>query len=711
MIAVKKTKQFTRIRKSNEFNIYLFDLRILIITILSSTWTDVLHTNITNIVNKSFEYWHSNAWDSFIRTCSQNYIRYLNDTFLISFDFMHYRCNDLECTISHKDQMIFFDRDRRSNSTTIDKTFVRIRSVKIVDEMMRFDQFFSFSRCQISDDELLLIKNENDWIESSKIIIRNNDIYIDRNDIDHVTQNLMTRRNIKYVFNMNIKNIKFVDQLCFLRDELKILTFDKIFLFSQLLQDIESCFFVLFVNVFDLYRNMYKSLIEMYVMFAVLFHKKRQKSTNNFVLTLESHEADFKNIIIFIHTNMKIFDDDWRIKIMIFLHTNIKILDDDCQFKIKRIDKLIWAFVIVFLSDMKQQQESIDFFESRVTQCCRFCNFDTNNRENLSRDTIANEKYHFEIKKLRRDISRLFEITKIKPNLAKNDLIAKSSIFEKIISTLDIIISFSFNFAHNEYYELMKRLYSMLEKNILTSKEFEQFNDVFQNFSFSFEWDRIQFSAIHMSSWSMNECAKISIIIFVLLRCWLRSFHIRKIFETDLLREFSQNDRCNALISMNIIISYFVKLTKNNCFISFYELFEIDRLTFNEQILNVKINILKLMNAENKKFILRNKISNKSRDDDMFCDDIINVSILKTSRSFYFISKTEKNEIKNHLNSLSNYHIKIHFQKTMKKYDVLWNINVLFDENKHRFFKQTVLIINNKKSKKQFFLRTLFSSS
>jgi hypothetical protein len=103
MIAVKKTKQSTRIRKLNEFNIYFFDLKILIIMILSSTWTNVFHTNMTNIVNKSFEYWHSNVWNSFIRTCSQDYIRYLNNTFLISFDFVHYRCNDLECTMSHKD--------------------------------------------------------------------------------------------------------------------------------------------------------------------------------------------------------------------------------------------------------------------------------------------------------------------------------------------------------------------------------------------------------------------------------------------------------------------------------------------------------------------------------------------------------------------------------------------------------------------------------
>ncbi len=113
------------------------------------------------------------------------------------------------------------------------------------------------------------------------------------------------------------------------------------------------------------------------------------------------------------------------------------------------------------------------------------------------------------------------------------------------------------------------------------------------------------------------------------------------------------------------------------------------------------------MNAENRKFTFRNKISDKSRDDDMFCDKTIDVLILKTSKSFYFISKAKKNEVKNHLNFFSNYHIKIHFQRTMKEYDVLWNINVLFDENKHRFFKQLVLIINNRKSKKQLFFKNV----
>jgi hypothetical protein len=41
----------------------------------------------------------------------------------------------------------------------------------------------------------------------------------------------------------------------------------------------------------------------------------------------------------------------------------------------------------------------------------------------------------------------------------------------------------------------------------------------------------------------------------------------------------------------------------------------------------------------------------------------------------------------------------------MLEYEVLWNVNVLFDENKHRFFKKTVLSINHRKSLRQVLLK------
>jgi hypothetical protein len=127
---------------------------------------------------------------------------------------------------------------------------------------------------------------------------------------------------IKHVFNTKINIFRICDQLCFLRDELELMIFDREFLTSQLNKKIQFCSFVIFVNVFDLYRNMYKFLIEMYALSTTLFHKERQKNINCFVLILNSHEINFKNIIN-------------------FLRIETKILDRDCQFRINEIDIVV----------------------------------------------------------------------------------------------------------------------------------------------------------------------------------------------------------------------------------------------------------------------------------------------------------------------------------------------------------------------------------
>ena len=62
-----------------------------------------------------------------------------------------------------------------------------------------------------------------------------------------------------------------------------------------------------------------------------------------------------------------------------------------------------------------------------------------------------------------------------------------------------------------------------------------------------------------------------------------------------------------------------------------------------------------------------------------------------------FNNEKENNDVKN----LFNFHIDIHFNRIMFKYKIFQNVNFLFDENKHRFFKQIVLSINYRKLEKQ----------
>ena len=114
MMTIKK-KQFSEIIKSHENNMYYFDIKKIISTILSSIWTlKVFHIDITKIVNNSFEYWHSFSWKLSIWIYSQNYVTYFDLTFIFFFDFVRFKHVNKTKTQKCIEQIIFFDRNRKS---------------------------------------------------------------------------------------------------------------------------------------------------------------------------------------------------------------------------------------------------------------------------------------------------------------------------------------------------------------------------------------------------------------------------------------------------------------------------------------------------------------------------------------------------------------------------------------------------------------------
>jgi hypothetical protein len=451
VVIVKKKKQSIGINRSNESKMYYFDMRTLVATLLSFTWTIVFHIDMTKIVDMSSEYWHFNFWDFSIRICEQDYVQYKSNSIFFSSDFIDYRCQ-IDCLIFHTDQVVFFDRNRRSSSTTTDKILLRIKQIRIIKKLN--SQSLSVLNSLISDDELILIENDDVWIQFEQIIDHRSDICIKRETIDNSFKKSSSQMFIKHVFNTRTNIFRICDQLCFLRDELELMTFDREFLTSQLNREIQFCSFVIFVDAFDLYRNMYRFLIEVYALSTTLSHKERQKSINCFVLTLDSHEVNFRNIII-------------------FLRIEIETFDRDCQLRINEVDIVVWVFIIAFLKNMKQQQKSAEFLEFRITKCCRFCDADVRNRSDLNKDVVANERYHFQIQNLRKEMTKLFEVIRKKEFLIKQDLFWESSVFENITSALNVTVSFSSDSVHSEYYELIRRLYSIMRKNILTSQTFQ----------------------------------------------------------------------------------------------------------------------------------------------------------------------------------------------------------------------------------------------
>ena len=89
------------------------------------------------------------------------------------------------------------------------------------------------------------------------------------------------------------------------------------------------------VNV-NCYRNMYHTFINVYAMFVNLLIKNHQQSSNVIVIILKSHDLNFNDVII-------------------CLDINIKTLNRDCIFNINDQKQRIWAPMLTYLENMKQQ--------------------------------------------------------------------------------------------------------------------------------------------------------------------------------------------------------------------------------------------------------------------------------------------------------------------------------------------------------------------
>jgi hypothetical protein len=113
-ISVQREKQSIESSQSHVEKIHYLNARILINTILSFNLQTNFQIDMIDIVDNSFEYWHSHSWDSFIRTCDNDFSRYNDNSLIFFFDIVQYFCSENQCHIrhsSHCDQVVFFERD------------------------------------------------------------------------------------------------------------------------------------------------------------------------------------------------------------------------------------------------------------------------------------------------------------------------------------------------------------------------------------------------------------------------------------------------------------------------------------------------------------------------------------------------------------------------------------------------------------------------
>ena len=90
--------------------------------------------------------------------------------------------------------------------------------------------------------------------------------------------------------------------------------------------------YFLFIDNFDIYRNIYRALKKFYFISTNLNYKERRKFVNIFILILESHDVTFEYIVKVFFKSIKKLNRDFNLEIndkIEKIYTYIMTLIDD----------------------------------------------------------------------------------------------------------------------------------------------------------------------------------------------------------------------------------------------------------------------------------------------------------------------------------------------------------------------------------------------
>ena len=133
---------------------------------------------------------------------------------------------------------------------------------------------------------------------------------------------------------------------------------------------------ILFVDNFDVHRNMYCTLKAFYWISVNLSYEEWCKVTNIFTLSLKSHKTDIREII-------KVF-----IK-------NINKLNIRYEMKINENTVTVIVFFIILIEDMSQQADNREFLRHSVNIDCWTCFCSKKSQHNLFFNIVSQECYHW----------------------------------------------------------------------------------------------------------------------------------------------------------------------------------------------------------------------------------------------------------------------------------------------------------------------------
>lgn len=246
---------------------------------------------------------------------------------------------------------------------------------------------------------------------------------------------------------------------------------------------------------------------------------------------------------------------------------------------------------------MPQQQENSRIKSQNATYSCRSYIIYKDQRADLQYDIIQYRRFYYENERQRRYINSL-STQKARDDYSVRQGIDVGIVLLQLISlVLDIIVIRPTDPAYSEYSGILQLLYKLLLNAILKPAALVKYTCILRGFQFPLGQVRLQSPLTYISSYSLQEHARQSIIIPILLRIQLRDKYIKDYFRTNikihipiLLRYLTNVTRLTdiAIIVSAMLVRIFVSVARSNVNLMLNILSTEDRTAFIDEMVAMR---------------------------------------------------------------------------------------------------------------------------
>lgn len=662
--------------------LYFFDPKALFAAFLACpSIKNKMHIGLGHFVDSPSELWHSDSWLTSIRTTSGQYAHLPraspSDPLLPIFpsDFVYFTCGQLSCmcreTTLHLGRVHAVGRDYRSRSVeAFPEGTIMLRIHKVVDAS-------ECSSVRLQPNELLLIEDAVSYQSEEAVKAIRADILLDYSWESRVKTQQFIIPQAGQTFIRCVSNhgcLRPIGQFHPPRGELELAEFTRghfVSKFDQQTVSVISVPLLTFIDGFGLYRNMYRTLMGVYLIIAAFSFVERARRSNVLPLTLGPHGSNFDDVVASLQS---MYD-----------------LDGGMYLDINGEKTFVCIFTLAYLGDMPQQQTNSGFLSQRATLGCRFCFVPDKQRANINYDIITNGRYHTETMRMRKEMGSITVKVRQAKYGSNTGLAVGQPSLVTISPALDIIRSRPSDPAHSEYGGITKLLHILLMNAILTPVAQKEYTAVLRSFPYPSGWSRLQSPQHHLNSYRLQEHARWSIIAAGLLRIWLREKHVQPLFLQAMMTLHELDAEAGESgLAVDVIVVAFAAVAKSNAILMANALSIDDRSSLDEKVSTARLCFIELLEAA-ALAVTRNPRSRSATPNFSRADTPSHTMDADPTAAPKEPKKAEELRADQRR---PNVHIGVHYADHVKEYGLASNCNVLIGEDKHRWFKQIVYNTN-----------------